>query len=164
MPIGLRGADLTGSGPLPGQHPLDNNGQMHLGKQDRCPVCGMQVIKYPKFACAIQLKNKSTFYFCGTGCLLKTWLHPEAFLGKPSGDVFKIIVQEYFSGQQIDAREVVWVSGSDVIGPMGPAMVPLKNETYLKVFKKRHGGKDVFYLKDLNEITWQSMTGRNAFK
>jgi nitrous oxide reductase accessory protein NosL len=158
-PLSVWVTGACASGPLPGTIPLDKSGQMHFSKQDRCPVCGMRIIKYARFACAIQLKDKDTFYFCGASCLLKTWLRPDLFLGKPARELFKPVIQEYFSGKQMDARNVIWISGSNVIGPMGPALVPLQDEKHLQAFKKRHGGKHVFKLEDLNEKTWQIITG-----
>jgi YHS domain-containing protein len=44
---------------------------MHISSGDRCPVCAMQVSKHKKFAYAVQLMNGSTFYFCGTGCMIR---------------------------------------------------------------------------------------------
>ena len=124
------------AGPLPGKMPLDEKGRMQVDEKDRCPVCGMRVINYIKHVCAIQLKTGETFYFCSTGCMLKSWLHPDQFLGKSSTDLYKPVVQEYFSGQQMDARKVIWVSGSDVIGPMGRMMVPLRDQNHLRSFQK----------------------------
>jgi hypothetical protein len=63
-------ADLK-AGPPSGLKPLDESGTMHISSGDRCPVCAMQVSKHKKFACAVQLMNGSTFYFCGTGCMIR---------------------------------------------------------------------------------------------
>jgi len=149
-----------GQGPAAGVKPLDENGWMQISPEDRCPVCGMKVIRYPKFAAAIQLRNSSTFYFCSTGCMIRAWMHPEIYLATTPTELKQPVVQEYFSGRQVDGRRIIFVSGSDVIGPMGPALVPVMDENYLKVFKKRHGGKSQFLLKDLDDDKWLEMTGR----
>ena len=148
--------------PAPGTHPLDENRQMHLSPADRCPVCGMAVVKYEKFAGAIQLKDKTTYYFCSAGCLIRAWLHPEIFIGRPQTALQTVIVREYFSGQTVDARAVIWVAGSDVIGPMGPALVPLRDKPSLQTFTRRHGGRDTFLLNELNDERWFAITGKKA--
>jgi copper chaperone NosL len=120
------------------------------------------VAAHPKFAAAIELTDGRTFYFCGTGCLIRTWLHPEVFLGVSRELIKQPVAQDYFTGTPCDARQVLWVAGSDIMGPMGPALVPLKNPADLAVFKRRHGGKHTFRLPELDDATWQSITGRKA--
>ncbi|MFY9707560.1 MAG: nitrous oxide reductase accessory protein NosL, partial [Desulfobacterales bacterium] len=59
-----------GDGPEPGRKPLDENNRMQISDQDRCPVCGMKVADHAKFSSAIQLADGTTYYFCGTGCMM----------------------------------------------------------------------------------------------
>jgi copper chaperone NosL len=163
--LGLPVTDLSadsGKGPKPGANPLDENGRMQISPQDRCPVCAMKVDAHPKFSSAIQLTDGTTFYFCGTGCMIRSWLHPEVYLQRPKARVSRTVVQEYFGGQHMDGLSVIWVAGSDVVGPMGPALVPLKDEADLAVFRKRHGGTAVFRLGDLDDQKWQAITGKKA--
>ena len=144
----------------PGVRPLAEDGQLQLSPEDRCPVCGMKVIRRPQFASAIQLQDNTTYYFCGTGCMIRSWLHPEIFLDKPKAQLKRPVVHDYFSGRPIDARQVTFVSGSDVVGPMGPALVPVKDARSLEAFKKRHGGRTEFLLEDLNDAKWFEITGK----
>ena len=155
-------ADDSKTGPHSGLKPLDESGAMQISSQDRCPVCAMQVSKYEKFACAVQLIDGRTYYFCGTGCMIRSWMHPEIFLGATKEELKRSVVQDYFSGEQVPGRSVYWVAGSDVIGPMGPALVPLKDEQHLDVFKKRHGAKAVFRLSEMTDEKWQQVTGKKA--
>jgi nitrous oxide reductase accessory protein NosL len=163
LPLGLTYAS-DGSRPQSGIMPLDEQRQMQVSPGDRCPVCGMTVIQYPKFNCAIQLKNTATYYFCSTGCMIRSWMHPEIYLGTATDMLQLPVVKEYFSGRQVDARDIIFVYGSDVIGPMGPALVPVKDGNSLTVFKKRHGGKTHFLLKDLTDVKWHEITGRKMVK
>ena len=153
-----------GKGPRAGRLPLDNSGRMQISQADRCPVCGMKVIRYPKFACAIRLHDNTTYYFCSTGCMIRSWLHPEIYLGSTTDTLNRPVVKEYFTGRQMDARDTIFVFGSDVIGPMGPALVPVMNEKSLKAFKRRHGGKSEFSLKNLTDAKWFEMTGKKLVK
>lgn len=149
------------AGPLtPARVPLDGDGTMHISPEDRCPVCAMRPARYPKSACAIQLADGRTFYFCETGCMLRSWLHPDIHLGAAVSALKRIVVREYFSGDYLDGNAAFWVAGSDVIGPMGPMIVPLDGEDHLAVFKRRHGGRTVFRLGDMNETLWREIIGR----
>lgn len=148
--------------PVPGSRPLDETGQMQISPGDRCPVCAMMVKKHRKFASAIQLEDGTTYYFCGTGCMIRSWRHPEVYLAKEKNQLKKPVVRAYFTGETLDARAVFWVAGSDIVGPMGPALVPLKSQANLDAFRKRHGGKTVFRLEELTDDRWLAITGRPA--
>ena len=135
---------------------------MQFSDEDRCPVCAMPITKHQKFASAIELKDGTTYYFCGTGCMIKSWLHPEVFLGHPKTDLKRAIVPEYFNGENVDASSVIFVAGSDVVGPMGPALVPLKNMADVETFKERHGAKTTFTMAEMNDTLWKNITGKDA--
>jgi nitrous oxide reductase accessory protein NosL len=152
----------AGSGPKPGLKPLDEQGHMQISDQDRCPVCAMKVNAHKKFSSAIQLTGGETFYFCGTGCMIRSWMHPEIFLNVSKPELKKSVVQDYFSGEQVDGLAVSWVAGSDVVGPMGPALVPIIDNGQVAVFKNRHGGKAVFRLGEMTDENWQKLTGKKA--
>jgi hypothetical protein len=89
-------------------------------------------------------------------------MHPEIFLGAAKEELKRTVVQDYFTGEQVPGGSVYWVAGSDVISPMGPALVPLKNEQHLNVFKKRHGSKTVFRLSEMTDKKWQQLTSKKA--
>lgn len=153
------GAALAGE-PLAGRHGLYPDGRLRISAADRCPVCAMLPIRYPRFAAAIELRDGRTYYFCSPGCMLKAWLHPDIFLGTDPPRLKRPIALEYLSGEALDARAVFWVSGSDVVGPMGPALVPLKNETHLEAFRRRHGAEHIFRLDELTHDNWETLTGK----
>lgn len=157
-------AEAQSVGPRPGLKSLDARGQMQISDEDRCPVCAMKVNSHSKFASAILLADGKTFYFCGTGCMIRSWMHPDIFLKVSPKALRRSVVQDYFSGEQVDGLAVIWVAGSDVVGPMGPAFVPIKTEDQVDVFKKRHGGKATFRLSDMNDEKWQAITGKKAGK
>lgn len=154
-------APVLAAGPLaPAAVPLDPDGRMHIGPADRCPVCAMRPARYLKSACAIQLADGRTFYFCETGCMLRAWLHPDIHLGADKRALARVVAREYFTGAHLDGNAAVWVAGSDVIGPMGPMIVPLDGDDHLAAFRRRHGGRVVFRLEALTEELWQKIFDR----
>lgn len=159
--IGTGTLAFAGPPPRPGEQDLGPDGALRPGPRDRCPVCAMRPVQYPRFACAIQRTDGRTFYFCCPGCLLQAWIRPEAFLGAEAALLRRAVVQEYFTGDLQDARTVLWIAGSDVAGPMGPALVPVSGAEAAGVFRRRHGGRPPFRLENLSPATWTRLTGKS---
>lgn len=157
--VGSCGGDAARA--VPAEKPLGEDGRLQLSQGDRCPVCAMPVADHPKTAAAIQLSGGQTYYFCGTGCLIKSWLHPEVYLGVDRSRLSRAVVQDYFTGAPLDALKAKWVAGSDVVGPMGPMLVPLKDAAALATFKERHGGKTDFSLDGLTDAAFRAITGKS---
>jgi copper chaperone NosL len=155
------GSRTTEAGPLPALQPLGPEGEMELSESDRCPVCAMFPARRPESAAAISLTSGETYYFCSNSCLLRSWLRPTIYLGKTQKEIERIVVRDYFSGKPIDGWAATWIAGSDVVGPMGPAIVALKDERQLVTFKKRHGGKIVFTFDQLDDALWHRIGIRN---
>lgn len=159
--LGSDAAQADDSGPVPALKSLSADGQMALSDSDRCPVCAMFPARRPDSAAAMTLKRGETFYFCGNGCLLRTWLRPTVYLGIPQVEIDRLVVRDYFSGQPIDGRTATWVAGSDVVGPMGPAIIALGDAAQLSTFKNRHGGKTVFTFDQVNDALWKKISRRD---
>jgi len=145
-------------GPLAAERGLAADGKMQISAHDRCPVCGMFPVKRPKSAAALQLTDGRAFYFCGNGCLLRSWRNSKKYLGAEPSAIGEMRVRDYFTGESIDARIAWWVAGSDVIGPMGPAIVALKQQKNVEVFKKRHGGRYTFQLDQVDDALWKNLS------
>jgi nitrous oxide reductase accessory protein NosL len=166
LPLVLLGCSGEGSdkgkqaAPVAAARGLTADGQMRIGPADRCPVCAMKAAEHPKFSSAIELDDGRAFYFCGTGCLIRSWLHPEVHLGVDRSHLGRAVTRDYFKGEQIDAERAIWVAGSDVVGPMGPALVPLKTGRDAETFKERHGGEHTFRLAEMTDDRWREITGK----
>jgi nitrous oxide reductase accessory protein NosL len=155
--VAVSGVTADG-GPAPAMQSLGADGQMRISPSDRCPVCAMFPVRYPRTAAAMTLKNGDSFYFCSNGCLLRAWLRPDAYLGRPRQAIDRMVVLDYFSGRLVDARSATWVAGSDVVGPMGPALIALADAAALATFKKRHGATIVFSLDQLDDTLWKQIS------
>lgn len=153
-----------GAVPPPAQKGIGAQGKLQLHPEDLCPVCAMRPAKRPKFAAAIELTDQRTYYFCGNGCMIRAWLHPREYLNAAPEERLKPVVQTFFKGRPMDGREVTWVAGSDVTGPMGPAIVALESPEMAKAFRERHGGKHQFMLEEMNDTLWEKIKGRKALQ
>uniref|UniRef100_UPI0012EECC56 nitrous oxide reductase accessory protein NosL n=1 Tax=Desulfosarcina cetonica TaxID=90730 RepID=UPI0012EECC56 len=121
-------------------------------------VCAMFPARHSASAAAMTLNNGSTFYFCSNGCLLRAFLRPAAYLNARPSDIDRLSVRDYFSGRPTDARKATWVAGSDVVGPMGPAIIALSDAGQLAAFQRRHGGDTVFSLDQLTDDLWKHIS------
>ncbi|AMV71452.1 nitrous oxide reductase accessory protein NosL [Desulfuromonas carbonis] len=111
------------------------------GKGDRCPTCGMFVAGYPNWVSSMVFKDGSRVFFDGPKDMFRYFFD----LGKyrPAGtpdDIEVIFVTEYYSMLSMAATEVYFVSGSDVLGPMGKEIVPVAGLEQARGFMRDHGG------------------------
>lgn len=120
-------------------------------KDDRCPVCGMFVYKYPKWAAGIVFQSGARYFHCSPKCMLHNLQHvPKYQPGESRNHVHLIWVTEYYTTQQIDAHDVFFVVGSKLVGPMGLDLIPVKGKTAAETFMKDYQGE---FFVTLDEIT-----------
>jgi len=115
--------------------------EMHIHENDKCPVCGMFVYKFPKWAA--QLFYEDTHYsFDGVKDLMKYYF-------KHKDGIKEMLVRDYYTQKVIDGLEAYYVVGSDVYGPMGNELIPFTDEKSAKTFYMDHKGKEVLQFKDI---------------
>lgn len=110
------------------------------GNSDRCIVCGMLVDPYPDWIAAVAFTDGSVNFFDGPKDMFNFLFDLEQYRpDTTSADIREVQVTEYYTLQRQDAREVYFVTGSDVLGPMGKELVPVAGEDALKTFLIDHG-------------------------
>lgn len=119
--------------------------------RDKCPVCGMFVSGYQNWLAIVRLKNGQTAYFDGPKDMFTYCLNPGKYAptAKPS-DFGEILVKDYYTLKQIDARKAYYVVGSDILGPMGKELIPLARKQDADELMVDHKGKKIY---KFNEIT-----------
>ncbi len=119
--------------------------KLSVTKDEKCPVCGMFLYKYPTWISRINYKNKS-YAFDGIKDMMKYYFeHQEG--------VVEILIQDYYTQNTLDAREAFFVLGSDVYGPMGNELIAFKDEKSAKRFLLDHHAKEVLNFKALTQET-----------
>ena len=110
----------------------------------KCPVCGMFVAKYPKWAASLTRAEGEVFYFDGVKDLMKFVFDPQAYhvAGKVQ-DSDTILVTDFYNLGAIDARQAFYVVGSNIYGPMGNELIPFATRAQAEVFLKDHSGDQV---------------------
>jgi len=107
--------------------------------EDRCAVCGMMVLPHPNWVAQVAFKDGTNRFFDGPRDMFIFLFDLEKYQpGSKTDDIESVFVTEYYTVQRYDAHEVFFVSGSDVLGPMGAELVPVAELKNLKVFVHDH--------------------------
>jgi copper chaperone NosL len=132
------GARIAGAQPVPsiaGEIPPP-------GPRDHCPICGMLVAKYPGWVAAVRFRSGALHYFDGAKDMFKFVLDlPHRAPGRGADAIAAVVVTEFYDLARIDARSAWYVIGSDVLGPMGHELVPLKSGGDAEEFARDHKGR-----------------------
>jgi nitrous oxide reductase accessory protein NosL len=115
-----------------------------LKERDKCPVCGMFVSKYPDWVAEVVFKDGTYAAFDGPKDLYKYLLGMKHYApGREDRDIGAVYVTDYYSLHPVNGRSAFYVTGSDVLGPMGRELVPFERETDAREFLKDHKGRKV---------------------
>ncbi|MDH4331735.1 MAG: nitrous oxide reductase accessory protein NosL [Desulfobulbaceae bacterium] len=127
-----------------------------ISPQERCPVCGMFVSKYPDWITQVRLSNGTVKFFDGVKDLMAFFLNPTSF-GAPGQKIQEIWVKDYYTLAWVDGRSAWYVIGSDVYGPMGHEFIPFSSSAAAENFRKDHKGTKVVRFDEITEPLVQSM-------
>jgi len=110
--------------------------KLSVTKEQKCPVCGMFLYKYPRWVSMIEYNDGTKYYFDGMKDLMKFYFeHPKG--------VKQVLTQAYYTQKSIDVKDAYFVIGSDVYGPMGREFIPLSSEDAAKKFLIEHRGQKI---------------------
>jgi len=112
--------------------------EIQVPKSAKCPVCGMFVAKYPKWAAEMVVDGKK-HYFDGVKDMMKYYIFDGDF-PYDRKKIEKMDVTDFYTLEAIPAKEAYYVLGSKLYGPMGNELIPFKTEQEAKDFIKDHGG------------------------
>ena len=117
--------------------------KFHTTKEDKCPVCGMFVYKYPTWIAKIEYNDKE-YYFDGIKDQFKYYFeHKEG--------VKNILVQDYYTQKILDAKKSFFVLGSDVYGPMGNELIAFETLDSAEKFMLDHKGKELLKFDEIDQ-------------
>ncbi|MCC2112730.1 MAG: nitrous oxide reductase accessory protein NosL [Hyphomicrobiales bacterium] len=120
------------------------------GLRDTCPVCGMFVAKYPDWIATVLFADGKVDHFDGAKDFFKYFAEIGKYApGRSIADITGMGVTDYYSVTRIDARAALYAIGSDVLGPMGHELVPLRTEADAAEFMTDHAGKRLLRFDDV---------------
>ena len=119
-------------------------GAVKPSAQDKCPVCGMFVAKYPDFVAEIVFKDGSYAFFDGVKDMMKYYFNLKKYNpSKNVEDIDSIYVTDYYDLALMDGKKAWYVVDSDVYGPMGKELMPFQNEADANEFMADHSGQSL---------------------
>ncbi len=111
----------------------------------RCAVCGMYPARAPTWAAQLIFTDGMAHFFDSPADLFLFLAEPARF-DAPRQDeaAAALYVADHGGGGWIDARQALYVLGSDARGPMrGPDLPAFADEAAASRFSARHGGRVV---------------------
>jgi len=110
--------------------------------KDKCPVCGMFILKYPDFVAEVIYRDGAYALFDGAKDMFKYLFNLPAYApSRRASDIDAVYVTEYYSLTLIDGRRAWYVVGSDIYGPMGRELLPFASEKEAGEFMADHKGQ-----------------------
>ena len=128
------------------------------GEKDRCPVCGMLVSPYLDWIAQARHGDGRTVFFDGCKDLFKYLLSLDQHtLEKRRSSVAAVFVTNYYDGEIVAARTALFVVGSNVMGPMGPELVPHRSYVAAEDFMRDHDGRRILRFDEVTEAILQEV-------
>ncbi len=114
---------------------------LHMpGAGDRCPVCGMFVAPYPEWIATIVQPDGTQLYFDGCKDMFRYYFNLAV---EEQAKLQGLFVTEYYQARLTPAREVFYVKGSDVYGPMGKELIAVAGRKNAESFMQDHNGLQI---------------------
>ena len=123
---------------------VNNKETIHVSKDEKCPICGMFVYKYPRWATQIFYGEDKHYSFDGVKDMMKYYFDNRE-------GITKMLVLDYYSQKAIDATKAYYVIGSDIYGPMGNELIAFKSESSAKTFYMDHRATKIVNFKDVTQ-------------
>ena len=138
-----------------GHKHADGTEHNHNKTSTDCRHCGMSSVEFPKWRVKLVAKAGEVWY-CSPRCMFISTLDKE----KAPKDIQSIEAVEYYNTKGIDAKTAYYVTGSDVLGPMGHDLVPLKDKAAATDFKNEHKGAKIFTFADVSMETVKALVAK----
>jgi len=117
----------------------------------------MRVGIYPDIVAEIIFKDGTYAVFDGAKDMFRYYLNMKKYNpSKNVNDIDSIYVHEYYDLCIIDGRKAYYVVGSNVYGPMGRELIPLRTEEDASAFKYDHKGT-ILRFGDVTEAVLKSI-------
>lgn len=121
------------------------------GERRRCDLCGMYVDRNPRWVAGGTRQGRAVV-FDSPRCMLQTLSDRRAGLRDPW-------VTEYYAQRRRPAGAVRYLQGSDVVGPMGPDLVPV-DPARADTFLRDHRASRVLTLEQITTDVLRSLDAR----
>jgi nitrous oxide reductase accessory protein NosL len=117
------------------------------------PSYQMPLKQYPKWLCEAELKNGKTVQFVSVKSMMQAYQHQDYFIKQKMlpDKIEALFVQDFISGNRVEASRAVYVFGSRVVGPHGDDLIPFVSDQNAKLFMMKNGGTKVLPFEKLSK-------------
>jgi copper chaperone NosL len=127
---------------------------------EKCPVCGMFVVRYPDWVAGVRFAGGDRVLFDGAKDLFKFLLKYEDYGAvMRRTDVASVFVTDYYTLKPVEARAAFYVTGADVLGPMGHELVPFGRREDAEEFKRDHHGQRLYRFDEVTPALLKALDG-----
>jgi nitrous oxide reductase accessory protein NosL len=127
---------------------------------EKCPVCGMFVVRYPDWVAGVRFAGGDRVLFDGAKDLFKFLLKYEDYGAvMRRTDVASIFVTDYYTLKPVEARAAFYVTGADVLGPMGHELVPFGRREDAEEFMRDHRGQRLHRFAEVTPALLKALDG-----
>ena len=108
--------------------------------------------KFQKFICEAKLKDGTAIQFISVKSMLQVYYHQKYFSDHKliRSKIVDMYVQDFISGDVLNAKDALFVFGSRLVGPHGDDLIPLRNQSSVKLFKLEYGGTKVLLFHNIS--------------
>jgi hypothetical protein len=110
-------------------------------KESRCKNCGMRIDPQSQWRAELVAEDGSLVAFDTPRCALQSWRG-----GKTAAKAVR--VQDYYDRKPREGTDVRFVVGGDVLGPMGPDLVPV-DPVRVSKFIQDHAADRAYRLEEI---------------
>lgn len=122
-------------------------------EEDTCPVCGMSLTDHPAWIAVIMFKDGRHAKFHGPKNMFIYYFRMGNYTRKyKDDDIAGLYVTDYLSLKHMKAQNALYVIGSEVEGPMGEELIPMKDSSAAGTFVEEHGGRIITFSEVTPEI------------
>lgn len=121
-------------------------GEIKLLEQNASdPSYQLPLKEYPKWLCEAELKNGKTLQFVSVKSMMQVYRHQDYFKKNKllEDDINAIYVQDFISGNKVNATKAVYLFGSRTVGPHGDDLIPFESTESARLFMMKNGGTKI---------------------
>ena len=128
----------------------ETSSPMAITNDHKCHTCGMRVAEFENWHTQIVYGDGTNDAFCAVKCLMAFYFEPSKYVKENKYDNIKALyAKDYYSQKWHDMKTMVFVLGSDVMGPMGKDLVPFSNLEHAKAFMEDHNGSQILTFEEI---------------
>lgn len=129
-----------------------------------CGKCGMMPANYPQWQSQVVFSDGSMTPFDGCKCMFGFMFNMGEYdTAHKAGDIAKVWVKDFNTGEWTEADQATYVVGSDEMGPMGKELIPFAQADAAAEFQKAHGGELAQY-QTISMATLKPLMGKMDMK